>query len=597
MEVVDQIYAHLAEVTADPAGKGLNVRLLEKFDGQVTENIAEADRDMLIHQLADLLPNLQQDPTPLATLIEILIRPPSYTFSRVLQIRPPVDFTAGLSAPSPPINLVTLYLLEKAKLRRSDVDIVAGKPEVIASLIQLWLSTPETAVSQKAHDVFLALLTAEEEGRRSGTAEHDGHHEPHHQSLMWRRVFRDKDIYELMYRICSLKNAGQDGQLGKRDKTVAQARLLDLLLKIDCESIRTSQIEEVEERYGVKRNGLLEYAAVKMVDYEDDVLMHMTLIDFYAELLKPDHSSVRDFNTSTSSPHSSPSLDFLLHCQLHARTLSYYLEPSTHSSLDLTYLYSRSANYLATYCSSYPERFLSTETASERASVLRRVTEALQNVSPGQWAQDRIPKHDLHVLASLPGYALLPDSTHGTSPLFQLPTKPLNAAALQTLATVFQGPIDLQADPASSSSSKAVARALYFLYLNHNPQMWHEVVKGAETVALKDVALAAISLIEAVITASWAPLPPAHQDDLPLLPTEHELAEQCHSPQPLPPSGILAILASPALETVLPCLLRPAQTFSNLVGGGKGDVDGSAYRVAAAKYDVLLALKARVREV
>ncbi|KAI4120292.1 MAG: hypothetical protein LQ338_007116, partial [Usnochroma carphineum] len=561
--------------------------------------IAEADRDALIHQLAELLPNLQQDPTPLTSLIEILIRPSSYTFSRVLIIRPPVDFSAGLNAPLPAINLVTLCLLEKAKLRRSDADIVAGKPDVVASLIKLWLSTPETAVSQKAHDVFLGLLTA---GgcQKTATAADDVQIEPHQQSLIWRRVFRDKDIYESIYRICSLKNAGQDGELSKREKTVAQARLLDLLVKIDCETIRVSQNKQIEDRYGAVRDGLLEFAAVRMVDYEDDVLMHMTLMDFFANLLKPDHSIVEPFAASNSSHsrHSSTSLDFLLHWRLHSRTISYYLDPSRHSSLDLTYLYGRSANYLATYCSSYPERFLSD--GSECVPILRRVVEALKDVTPGQWAQDRIPKHDLHVLASLPEYSLLPNPLHET-PLFLLPTQPLNAAALQTLATVFRGPsrneVSYHVGAGLGASSKSVARALYFLYLRQNPRMWHDVVKGAETVALKDVALAAIALIEAVISASWSPLPSDRDDDLPLLPSETKLAEKCHSSQHLPPSGVLAILATPALETVLPYLLQPAQTFSNLVGGGKGDVESAAYRVAAAKYDALLSLKFRLKEV
>ncbi|KAL8646180.1 MAG: hypothetical protein Q9210_006284 [Variospora velana] len=592
MDILKQISVHLAGVAAEPAVKSLDERLLERLDRQVSEATAEEDRDTLIHQLAELLPNLQQDPTPLTTLIEILIRPASYTFSRVLDIQPAVDFSSGLKAPSPPINMVTLLLLEKAKLRTSDTDIVAGKPEVVASLIQLWLSTPDTAVSQKAHEVFLGLLSAGEEGHGPVSSEDASRYKPHHQSLMWRRVFRDKDIYESIFRICSLRNAGQDGQLNKRDKTVAQARLLDLLVKINCESIRSTQIEEVERRYGVVQNGLLEFAAVRMVDYEDDVLMHMTLVDFFAELLKPNHSLIQASNTSEASSITTPSLDFLLHWGLHSRAMSYYIEPSAHSSLDLTYLYSRSANYLATYCSSYPERI--NRGGRECADVLCHVMEVLKGVSPGQWAQNMIPKHDLHVLASLPGYSLLPNPLHETS-LFLLPTKPPNAAALQTLVTIFRGPRDGKIT--STSSSRSVARALYFFYLNQNPRMWHDVIKAAETVALKDEALAAIALIGAVVNASWDLLPTNRMDDLVLLVTENELAEKCHSSQPLPPSGVLAILAPPALGAVLPYLLRPAQTFSNLVGGGKGDVDSAAYRVAAAKFEVLLSLKERLRDV
>ncbi|KAL8711135.1 MAG: hypothetical protein Q9225_007172 [Loekoesia sp. 1 TL-2023] len=598
MDLLENIHTHLAEVAADPTGKALDERLLEKFDGQVTEAIAEPDREKLLHQLANLLPTLQQDPTPATTLIQVLVRPASFTFSRVLDIKPPVDFTAGFSTPSPPINFVTLCLLEKAKLRRSDADIVAGKPDVVASLIKLWLSTSDTAVSQKAHNVFLGLLTAEGEGPECIAVEPADHYEPYHQSLMWRRVFRDKDIYGSIYEICSLSTAGQDGQLSKRDKTVAQARFLDLLAKIDCQSVRTSQIAEIESIYGVKNEGLLEFASLRMVDHEDDVLMHMTLIDFFAELLKPDHSKFQALDISAQTSHSSFTLEFLIRKGLHSRTLSYYLDSTKHSSLDLTYLYSRSANYLSTYCSHYPTHFLSSSSVFK--STILRLSEILKQMSPGRWAQGLTPKHDLHVLASLPGVALLPRPDLA-SPLFMLTAKPPNEDALQTLATVFRGPKRQEGTSQlvsnDESVQKSAARALYYLYLNNYPGMWQDVVKAAETVALKDTALAAIALMEAVISASWDSLPSNVDNNQSGLPTEAQLAETCHSSRSLPPTGILAILAPPALETVLPYLFRPAQTFSNLVGGGKGDVESAAYRVAAAKYDVLLSLKSRLKEV
>lgn len=423
---------------------------------------------------------------------------------------------------------------------------------------------------------------------------------------MWRRVFRDKDIYGSIYKTCSLSTVGEEGQLSKRDKTVAQARLLDLLTKIDCDFIRTSQIAEVEIPYGVKGGGLFEFATVKMVDYEDDILMHMTLIDFFAELLKPDHSRLQTFELSSQDFHRSSTFNYLVRMGLHFPTLSYYLASNKHSSLDMTYLYSRSANYLSTYSSCYPVHFLSSSPILK--GVLQRLLEVLGGMSPGLWAQGLTPKHDLHVLASLPRRALLPDS-NSDSPLFMLTAKPPNVDALQTLATVFRGPtrrIQAADVPVSidESDEKSAARALYYLYFHQYPQLWQDVVKAAETVALKDAALAAIGLIEAVINSSWGPLPSnalgslsEPPPGLPIgLPTEAQLAEKCHSSQPLPPSGLLAILVSPTLEIVLPYLFRPAQTFSNLVGGGKGDVESATYRVATAKYDALLSLKSRLKE-
>lgn len=519
----------------------------------------------------------------------------------MLDIDPPVDFAAGLKALFPSINLVTLSLLEKAKFKSSDAGIVAGKPDIVAALIELWLSTTDTTVASEAYSVLLGLLTAGERHKEAATTTSQHRPEHYEQSLMWRRVFRDKDIYDSIFRICSLTNAGQNGQLGKRDKTVAQARLLDLLVKIDCESIRRPQIAEVESRYGVKDGGLMEFAALKMVDYKDDVLMHMTLIDFFADLLKPEHSMVETHDFASYQLSSKSHEDLNLR-GTHTRTLSYYLDATKHSSLDSTYLYGRSANYLATYCSYHPAHFLSFQPVVD--STVARLLEVLGKMKPGQWAQGLTPKHDLHVLASLPRQALLPTPT-SASPLFLLSARPPNEDALQTLVAVFQGPknehyTDDHIDTDTESQQRSAARALYWLYLDQYPTLWQDVVRAAETVALKDAALAAIALINAIITASWASLPSDPDPDLNqapyALPTEQQLATKCHASQDLPSTGLLAILSPPALETILPYLLRPAQTFSNLVGGGKGDVESAAYRVAAAKYDVLLSLKSRLQE-
>ena len=518
----------------------------------------------------------------------------------MLQIKPTVDFTAGLKAPSPPINFITLCLLEKARLRRGDAGIVAGDPGIVAALIELWLSTPDTAVAQKAHQVFLGLLLADEETQVLGITASKGQQEPYHLSLMWRRVFRDKDIYGSLFKICSLTTVGQQGQLNGREKTIAQARLMDLLAKIDCESVRSSSIPEVEQQYGVKNGGLLEFAAVHMVNFQDDVLMHMTLIDFYAELLARDHSLIRSHDLIEPSPHSSFTLDFLIQHSLHSRTLSYYLEPSRHDSIDISYLYSRSANYLSTYCSNFPAHFLSSSPSIVEPTI-SRLTLVFSEMSSGHWAQNMTPRHDLHVLASIPRKALLPQPDV-ISPLFLVPCQWPNADALHTLASVFQGPKDHglgsgRSDLENGSGERSAARALYFLYLNQHPDLWKHVVRVADSIALKDAALAAIALIGAVITASWLPLTAETDPSLLALPSENELAHMCHSAAHLPPSGVLALLASPALESVIPNLLRPAQTFSNLVGGGKGDVESAVYKVAAAKFDTLVQLSTKLKEV
>lgn len=516
-------------------------------------------------------------------------------------IKPPVDFQAGLLAPSFSINLVTLSLLEKAALKKSDAGIVAGQPDIVSSLVRSWLSTPDTAVAQKAHHVLLGLLTATDEGQAAETMVPQNHCEPFYQSLMWRRIFKDKDIYGLLFSLCDLATAERQGQLNKREKTIAQARLLDWLVRVDCEPVRTSQIPEVETKHGVKDGGILDFAATNMVDRED-VLMHMTLIDFFAELIKPDHSMVQSRHSSScsqSSP-SSYSLDFLIRRGLHSRSLSYFLEAGRQSGLDATYLYGRSANYLSVYSSYYPTHFLATSPSVAGATV-RRISDVLGAMSPGRWAQGQAPIHDLHVLASLPRSVHLPRAGVA-SPLFDIPVVPASPDAFKVLATIFNGPrpgnrMHSYRTKDELVSEARAARAIYFLYLSQRHSFWNSVVKAAETVALKEIALAAIGLIDSIINAHWEPLPRGSSQYTAFLPTESELADKCNSAKPLPPNGIMAILAQPALGAVLPYLIRPGQTFSNLVGGGRGDVESAAYVVAAAKYDTIIRLRDKMKEI
>lgn len=468
--------------------------------------------------------------------------------------------------------MTVLALLEKAKYHKSDIGILAGKADVVGALIQLWLCTPDTAVAGQAHDVLLTLLLADV----SGDSIPENERGIVDRGLLWRRIFRDKDIYGSIFATCSLSTAGQQGQLSKRDKTVAQARLLDMLLDIDCEAVRTSHIPVIEERYGVSTGGLLHFAAINMVDPREDVLMHITLLEFYAKYLSAELSKV---STSRDYP-----LQFLQTSGLHKRTMDLYLNPDNQDPMDLALLYGPSANYLAVYCSQHPEDVLKQENLV--SAVLTRLTDVIQTVTRGQWAQGQVPNHDLHVLASLPRASLIP--RNGGSPLFHLPAKTASPNVYNALAHIFRG---VNGTTAVQNQEKAAAKALYVLYMDKSPTFWTQLVSAAEIVAVKEAALAAISLIGAVITAQWARLPsqrssPKRPFDLP---TEEDLAHRCGVPS-LPSSGIAAIMSEPALGIVVPYLMKPAQTFSNLVGGGRGDVESAAYRVAVAKHSVLVLL-------
>lgn len=537
-----------------------------------TDGIDEANRDALIAQLAELFPNLQQDPQPIARLIGQLIRPSTFTFDRILAIKPAIDFSAGLSAPSFVFNQVTLCLLEKAGQNQGDTNYIAGKPEVVAALIRLWLCTPDIAVAQEAHRVLLALLDHKKE------AQEDQEHQTQSsapENLMWRRVFRDKDIYGSIFSICSLKTLERNDQLDKKDKTIAQSRLLDLLWEIHySEFLWSSQLPDIEAKYNVKGGGLLEFAAVHMVDFKDDVLMHETLIEFFAKLL---------IMIPLETRHSPKALDFLIQHGLHARTISYYLEPEKHNSLDLTFLYSCSARYLSIYCSRSRAHFLKSHSTVD--SILKRLSDVLLTWSATKLASGQAPKHDLRVLTSLPRAVLFPyhDDPHF---FFQLRSTYGNAALFDTLATIFRGPSEnFEGSEEEAFQEKAGARALYFLYIQLSPDLWEQVVRAANIIALKEVALAAIGLMSAVLNANWALLPSEGNSPY-RIPTEDELATRCHSTRPMARYGAEAMISSKsAMDAIIPYLLETTQTFNNSVGARVG-AENAIYEVAIAKHEV-----------
>lgn len=119
--------------------------------------------------------------------------------------------------------------------------------------------------------------------------------------LLWRRVFQDQQIYEKILDLCSPKTSGDgDGQLDERQKSLAQGRLLRILTRLsalDFGAITHTKFTSIESSYGLSigEEGLLPFAALHMVDKED-VLMHYTLIDFVAELLR--NMSMTDLSKS-----------------------------------------------------------------------------------------------------------------------------------------------------------------------------------------------------------------------------------------------------------------------------------------------------------
>ena len=390
---------------------------------------------LLLHHLSELLPTLQQDPTPATSLVSRLTNVPDFSFKKVLEIDPKVDFVAGLRSQSIPINIVTVDLLGTTTSNIGSGEILATMNDVVYELIQQLLLTDEASLNLKIESLLDTLLT--DSGHRS--------------QLIWRRFLGDRDIYHTFFRICSLRapvslshvriDHTPDGQtLSQKKKTTAQSRLLSLISKIDDPQLRQSHHLDIEKAYGA--NSLLDFAVNKMVDYKFDVLMHLNLMQFFSEWLWESVWKDRAFKDKTQEPlplDMSPALHYLQASGLHARTVSYYHSPTNPDSFDSRVLYSQAARYLQVYYIQHPEHAMAKHSYLLHRT-LARISMVLQDTPSADLALR--PPIDLKLLVALPHAALLLQQQHTSSntPVYlQLPCTSNSAAVFDTLASLFNG--------------------------------------------------------------------------------------------------------------------------------------------------------------
>jgi len=282
--LLGRLQAHLHDLETDPA-TGIDNKLFESCSLALSQTISKEDSISVISQLSKILPTLREDPTQPIQLLVLLLQP--FSFSDILSLNSGIDFVAGLDVRALPYNHLMLALLDKATSSATDASAIAARPEVVAALVNLWLCTSDTGVAQKAGNTLLALLKADQEAPPGSGSD------PlpaHNQGLMWKRVFADRDIYSLIFSVCSLKSGSASVELSKNQRTLAQARLLEWLPAVGAlnwNAITKNHHPTVEAQYlHGNGEGLLYFASACMVDTKDDVLMHRCLIDFFADLIK-----------------------------------------------------------------------------------------------------------------------------------------------------------------------------------------------------------------------------------------------------------------------------------------------------------------------
>ncbi|KAF2860306.1 hypothetical protein K470DRAFT_204911, partial [Piedraia hortae CBS 480.64] len=425
-------------------------------------------------------------------------------------------------------NKLTITLLERATENKQSIAEVANMESVVPALVMLWLKASAIGVSVKASQTLLDLLRADQNPP----------------GAMWNRIFNDRNVYNLFFRICAPKTLGN---------TFAQSRLLAWLPDIahmNWTTVVSSHCPEVESEYGIKGGGLLDFASLHMIDDQDE-LMQVNLVEYYIRLLKSNQAA----------------LSYLQGNGSHDRILNKYYQ-----GVQWTFLLGPIVEYITTYITLYPNHTDCLKTANTLNKTLCEEFRRANFIH-----NDQTPYH-ISILSSLPRKALM-RKPWSSSSLSLLTTQVTTPKVLYALAEIFSG------DAASPGESSA-ARALYYKNLSMSPNMWKDIVAHARSVALVDLALAAIAFITAIINAPWpssAKSPP--EDYSARMSPPHGIAT--------PETGTQAILAPPALEFVLPFLLEDDVSFLKL--GVMGDERNSAQRVADAKRRALESLATGVQ--
>ncbi|KAG9233691.1 hypothetical protein BJ875DRAFT_505237 [Amylocarpus encephaloides] len=292
---LEELEDHLQQVVAAPDTE-LNAKLFDEVELQLTETNIPPIIPRLLPNLAQILLTHQGDPTILASLAIKLLR--AIRFTEALTLASEDALVQALQSPAPAANLLAMTIIGKATKSPSDTAILSIMKPLIESFLHKWLSSPHVEVGEKATQMLGDLLEVDCDRRSSAGIDTKmsglqiAGGMPPGQGLLWRRIFHDRDIYDLIFSLCSFQTIGDGGeQLDARQKSLAQGRLLRVLPRLsalDFYTVTHTHFPEIDSRHGVPNGeqGLLYFAMVDMVNKEEDMLMHITLIDLFVELLE-----------------------------------------------------------------------------------------------------------------------------------------------------------------------------------------------------------------------------------------------------------------------------------------------------------------------
>jgi hypothetical protein len=368
---------------------------------------------------------------------------------------------------------LTLNLLENTD-GKSAKRLATNFRNVFEALVRLFLCSHDIGISGRASAVLLKFI-------KEGNGE------------VSKRFFRDDGIYGAIFEACDERRKEID--LTRNQRSIAQTRLLDFVTSLaawDWETAVKSHNPEVERRYGLKSGeGLLDFATRYQTDFEDDVLLHRTLIDIFKQLLEQE-------SLKSWSGDKSPALTFLMSRKLHQQTIRYFLNPtdSSISSLDLSLLGPGSASYTAVFLETHPNYIISNTVGAE--VIMKRLESALRAEASSEI---------LNIFSNVPR-AILRSYSRVVNDISLTANNP---SLLRALAHVFGGPekpVEIyppieNAQLLDMETEQAAARSLFRNYHVSHERLFPELISIANKVALPDSALAALQFIHAIVSANW----------------------------------------------------------------------------------------------
>ncbi|KAG5970244.1 hypothetical protein E4U55_001764 [Claviceps digitariae] len=310
---ISELQTHLQQLVDDPC-LPYEVKLIDDVELQLTEDNIPPLLPTLLPLLTGILKATTQDPTPLLSLTIKLLSPVSFT--ETLAIADPPSLLAALSSPFSGANLLALAIVKKAAVSPSDVSILSTLPNVVEAVIKCWIAAEDVGVGERAARVLGDLLETDCEMLDNGIDEPspqvgsncdgvavnrrlEGH------GRLWKLIFSSRPNLSLIEQHCSFDMMEQAPRRTAREITISQGRLLGLLPRLCTMKIAVLSRSIYADLFVLPAvdgsdvgQGLLQWTALGMVN-KSDILMHLTLIDFFETLVSVMRVSKRSLTLDT----------------------------------------------------------------------------------------------------------------------------------------------------------------------------------------------------------------------------------------------------------------------------------------------------------